>query len=208
MLMILAVGCAATLLGAGTTAATPPAASPPSDDPPTASPPIVGTATWCDGPDLVLALSHLETGSRLVVTRGADRLTVLDPVAGVTLLSATCSGLAIAGLETVERPGPHRRARTVAVQDHGETVYTHSATARGARVTVIAPGQVDAAGLSVMAFDNDDLHVTDGDGQLLYSRMTTPAGALIVRESTGCHCEHETAPDGTLTVRPLSFRSR
>ncbi|MGM0574867.1 MAG: hypothetical protein ACQEXJ_03930 [Myxococcota bacterium] len=163
-------------------------------------------ASSCDGLDLLLTLSEVQSGPHLVVERDADSLTVLDPARRQVVLRADCESLVERGPERVRRPVPGRQARTTIVRDEaGAPIYTHSVTSRGARITVIAPGEVNADGLHVVSFDNDDVHVTDGEGRLVFSRRTTSLGALIEREGPayGCGCERSIDPDGRVEVRSL-----
>ena len=63
---------------------------------------------------------------------------------------------------------------------------------------ILAPGQVNDTGLHLLAFDNDDLYLSDGLGRLVYQRVTDPDGTLSLREGSahGCACALQISPEG------------
>lgn len=169
-----------------------------------AAPPSQGPTL--DHLDLLDSLSWLESGPDLAVHRKGARLVVYDPALGRILFEAGPAYLETAGRLDVDRPAPGQQATTVEARDEdGRLVYTHGVTSRGARVTVIAPGQLDAMGLHIIAFDNDDLDVRDHLGRLIFSRQTRPDGTLVERQGPGhgCACVRTTSPTGMARVTPL-----
>ena len=161
----------------------------------------------CPAAPLLRALGALRTGPGLAVERAADRVTLHDRVRGRVLLAVSCEGIAVAGPS--DAPSPKGGAATEVVRDaRGATVYTHSAPPLGARITVIPPGLVSPRGLDLTVFDNDDVHLADGAGALVYQRQTAADGTLTEREGRGhgCGCERVTAPDGRVTTAPLPAR--
>ena len=159
------------------------------------------------GPDLVRGLASLRAaGPWLTVHRTADAVTVADPASAWVLLVAHERGLDRQGPDGLRYPDPGRAAATIVARDDaGATVYTHSLTADGARVTIFSPGRINAEGLHVIAFDNDDVHIQDGASELVYFRGTEDDGTLVERQGAryGCGCERRTAPDGRVSIRPL-----
>lgn len=151
---------------------------------------------------LVAALGALTSGPELRVDRAAHRAAVRDARAGHDLLIATCDGLEVPPTTRAATRGAPP-ATEVARDARGQVVFVRTTTPLGARVTVIEPGHVNRDGLHVIAFDNDDLHVSDGLGALVFSRQTLPDGTLVERDPAGCACERRTAPDGRVTTSPL-----
>lgn len=163
-------------------------------------------AAPCEGLDLVGTLGDLRSSTALEVERQGTELVLSEVGSGAPILVASCDGLLLQGPERFEPPPPDQRAITHQVRDaDGELLYTHAITSRGARITVLPAGGAAPDGLHVIAFDNDDVHVSDSKGRLMYSRTTTGVGALIEREGQdyGCGCERRTEPDGRVEVRPL-----
>lgn len=151
---------------------------------------------------LVAALGALTSGRELRVDRLAQRAAIRDARAGHDLLVATCDRLEVpAAPRRADRAAPP--ATEVARDARGQVVFVRTTTALGARVTVIEPGHVNRDGLHVIAFDNDDVHVSDGLGALVFSRQTLPDGTLVERDPAGCACERRTDADGRVTSSPL-----
>lgn len=156
-----------------------------------------------EGPDLLHGLAGIRSGEWLGVVRTPTSLTVQDKRSGEVLFVARADMLDVQGPASLARPAPGEQARTeVVVDGSGALVYSHSVTARGARITVIAPGQVSGAGLELTAFDNDDLHVADRAGDLVFSRTNLADGTLVERAGAlyGCGCERRTTPAGKVSV--------
>ena len=131
---------------------------------------------------------------------------IYDPYGSEVVMAVDTLHLETAGPASSERPAPGSQAVTRVVRDPaGVPVYTHSVTWRGARITAIAPGQVNETGLHVVAFDNDDFTITDGAGQLIFQRRTRADGTLEERQETayGCGCERFTSPEGVVLSRAL-----
>lgn len=157
------------------------------------------------GPTLLGALSGVASGRGLVVERTDGRLTVRDHAHGdVLLLTATEEGVVLP--TDLRPPARDQAAATRVVRDRdGSALYTVSATGRGARLLSFEPGVLAKDGLAVVAFDNDDVHVADGAGRLLFSRVTSPEGGLLERAGAerGCGCEREIDTAGHAVVRAL-----
>ncbi len=163
----------------------------------------VSAAPPADGPDLLHGLSGLQTGDWLRVVRTPESLTVEDTRSGQALFVAGSGMLDVRGPASLKRPAPGESARTVVVKDPaGALIYSHSVTARGARITVIAPGRINATGVELTSFDNDDVHVADRTGDLVFSRTNLADGTLVERAGAvyGCGCERRTTPAGKVSV--------
>ena len=159
-----------------------------------------------DSLDLIRALGELRSGPSLAIHREAGRLIIYDPYQSEVLLVIDPMGLETAGPESGVRPAPGAPAVTRVVHDPaGAVVYSHSVTWRGARITVLAPGQVNDTGLHVVAFDDDDVTISDGLGRLMFQRHTAKNGALTERQGVvyGCGCERITSPEGRVVLRDL-----
>ncbi len=173
--------------------------------------PVAAAPAVCEGLDLVQALSGLTSGPNVRVERRADALELVDVRSGQALVVAHCGGLTLAGPEVVQRPEPGQPTRALETRKaSGEKAWTHVASARGARVTVIEPGEVNATGLHVVAFDSGDVHVTDGRGLVMFATATLADGTYVERQHAayGCGCERRTAPDGVVTEAPLPTPTR
>jgi hypothetical protein len=81
----------------------------------------------------------------------------------------------------------------------GKRMYTLGITGRGARLLIIEKGQVNKEGLHVLSFDNDDVHVSDGSGRLIYSRRTDATGRLY-EKNAACGCTRVTTWQGVQHV--------
>ena len=147
------------------------------------------------------ALSSLNPGEHLIVKRSVTRLEVGAPGSTEALLSVNSDG--VATLRTgVERPAPSAAANVREARDASGAIVWHVAhTARGAQMLVAEPGVLHPKGLEVLVFDNDDLHVATGDGDVLLARRTLADGTLIEEEGPdGCSCRRTTSPEGRVTV--------
>lgn len=156
--------------------------------------------------DLLGALTHLSSGDHVLVERRRGEVVLRDRASGELLLSATCEAVALPALAADVRPDPGQQAATRVLRDaEGQPVVTLSQTARGARVLIIAAGELGPAGVHVMTFDNDDFHVSDGRGALVQSRTTAPTGELTERQGPtyGCGCERRVLTDGRVERRKL-----
>ena len=151
--------------------------------------------------DPIEAFSSIETGADLLVKRSVTRLDVGARGAVEPIFSLTGDG--VARLRTnLSRPPQGAPAAVREVRGaKGELVWHVAHTARGARVLVAEPGVLHPKGLHVLLFDNDDLHVTTGDGALLYARRTLADGTLHEQEGIdGCDCARSTSAAGVVTV--------
>jgi|GEM_PF-2001297 len=164
-------------------------------------------ASCRQGPSLLTTLSGLRGGSALKVERLDGTLKVIDLAGKAPLFVATCGSISRHGeAARTQRPDPARQSRTFVRRDgRGGKVYTHAVTSRGARVTVVAAGQLLQTAVHITTFDNDDLHVADGEGRLIHSVTTKSDGTLVEREGKryGCGCERITHTDGRTENRPL-----
>ncbi|MCA9516057.1 MAG: hypothetical protein KC635_14030, partial [Myxococcales bacterium] len=125
------------------------------------APALAGAPDGAAGPTLLGALSAARTGGDLVVERVDGRLTIRDRAHGdATVLTVTDDGVVVPLPADLRAPRRDEAAATRVVADRaGNTLYTVSATGRGARLVTFEPGVVDKDGLAVVAFDNDDVHV-------------------------------------------------
>lgn len=159
-----------------------------------------------DTVDLSRSLGDLRSGPSLALHREHGRMIIYDPYQSEVVLVIDALHLETAGPESSVRPSRGDQALTRVVRDPaGEEIYTHAVTWRGARITVIAPGQVNDTGLHVVAFDNDDFTITDGLGRLVFKRRTSEDGTLSERQGApyGCSCERITSPGGHVLTRDL-----
>jgi len=151
--------------------------------------------------DPVSAFAGLTSDARFVVERRSTGLLVGERRAEDPLFELSWEG--IASLRTsLGRPAAGEQARVREVVDaDGEVVMTLAQTARGARVLTTRAGVLHPLGLHVLLMDNDDLHVADGAGALIYARRTLPEGTLVEQEGAdGCQCARTTGVDGQVTV--------
>ncbi|MEE2779414.1 MAG: hypothetical protein VYE15_02745 [Myxococcota bacterium] len=166
----------------------------------------VGATPERDTVDLSRSLGDLRSGPSLALHREHGRTMIYDPYQSEVVLVIDALHLETAGPASSVRPSPGAQALTRVVRDpSGAEIYTHAVTWRGARITVIAPGQVNDTGLHVVAFDNDDFTITDGLGRLVFKRRTHADGTLSERQGApyGCGCERMTSPDGNVNTRDL-----
>jgi hypothetical protein len=162
---------------------------------------LAGTPDRLPVADPVAALGALESTSTLSIHRSATELTILDLQSDRALFTLTSEGLATLSAYQ-ERPelGAQAAVREI-TGPSGEVDLTVAETARGAKIMVTRPGVLHPRGLDVLLFDNDDLHVADGDGDLIYTRRTSPDGTLVEQEGTdGCRCMRTTTPAGQVSV--------
>ena len=166
-----------------------------------------GAEPVCSGLSLLSSMSSLRSSDALRVQHTRNEVRVIDTASKAPLFIATCRAVSRHGEATrTERPAPATPSRTVVRRtSRGERVFSHSVTATGARVTVVAKGFLMAHAVHLTTFDNDDVHVSDGTGALIHSVTTRPDGTLVEREGKryGCGCERVTHPDGRTERRSL-----
>ena len=162
---------------------------------------VAGASDPLQVADPIGALSSLETGPELVVQRDLTRLDVGEPGATESVVSLARDGVATIRTE-LTRPAEVAAAVVREVQSRqGEVLWRLAHTARGARLFLSEPGVLHPRGLHMVLFDNDDVHVSTGDGDLMYARRTLPDGTLEEREGVdGCDCARSTSPEGVLTT--------
>jgi hypothetical protein len=156
-------------------------------------------------PNLLVTLTGLSAGPDLDVVRAENQLAIIERSRKRVLLVAGPQGLLQMGPKDAPRSTRDQAATEVIRSPKGERVYSFSISKLGAHLTTVAAGQLNRGGLHVIAFDNDDLHISDGSGGLIFSRQLTPDGTLTESEGVGygCGCERVTGPDGAVVVKPI-----
>lgn len=157
-----------------------------------------------EGLNPVTSLVSLASGSRIDVVRSVDTLALHHN--GRLLMKVTSLGVSLPEGDLIY-PDVTASAHVDVVREPstGEILYIRGLTRRGARLLIIEKGHVNRDGLHVLVFDNDDVHIRDGQGRLIYSRRIDANGTLHERHVT-CGCARVTSPQGVEHVWPLYNR--
>jgi hypothetical protein len=162
---------------------------------------LAGTTDRVPVADPVAAFGALQSTDDLAIHRSATELSIGELQSNRTLFTLTSEGLATLSTD-LGRPDTGAQARVREMSGPaGEVDFMIAETSRGAQLMITRPGILHPRGLHVLLFDNDDLHVTDGDGGLIYTRRTAPDGALVEQEGPeGCQCMRTTSTSGQVSV--------
>ncbi len=142
----------------------------------------------------------LSSSPRIDVVRDASTLSLVHEER--VIMEVTARGFRLTD-EGVPNHGQDQQTYVEVVRDPatGQRLYTRGITGRGARLLVIEKGQINKEGLHVLSFDNDDVHISDGSGRLIYSRQTDGNGTLVERAAV-CGCTRVTNAQGIQHVWP------